>query len=285
MYGHAILPGNPLCDSSQHTKVARAFLNWLNKNEDTKRLKPIWVLVGHGFEVLGERFGWKTFTCAAENRVDASKNDAGKEHDVALKIRHAEKQGIKIRELEEGQDIPDDLRSATDVRIEEWKKGRDGKKHVHIMEITPWRDPAHRRYFFAQDKEGKVHAMVVLAQLAVRGGHQVKLTLDFPGAQYGTIEHMILYAIHAAKDSGTTSLTFAGAATNEFYAVHNMGGVRVRMLEHTFQAIAKGFKLTQKSGFRQKLGGEEDPIYVCYSPHGLGVTGVRAVVGLFESDH
>ncbi len=254
MHGHAILPGNPLCDSSQYTKVARAFLNWLNKNEDTKRLKPIWVLVGHEFEeVLGEIFDWKTFTCAAENRVDASKNDAEKEHDLARKIRHAEKQGIKIRELEEGQDIPDDLRSATDVRIEEWKKGRDRKKQVHITEITPWRDTAHRRYFFAQDKEGKVHDMVVLAQLAVRRGHQVKFTLDFPGAPSGTIEHIILYAIHAAKDSGTTSLTFSGAATNEFHPVHNMGGVRVRMLEHTYQAIAKEFKLTQKSGFRQKL--------------------------------
>lgn len=38
------------------------------------------------------------------------------------------------------------------------------------------------------------------------------LNLFFPGAPSGTIEHAILDAIQVAKDSGTTSLTFGGAA-------------------------------------------------------------------------
>lgn len=234
---------------------------------------------------MGDSFGWKTFTCAVENRADTSKNDTENEHDVACKIRHAVKEGINIREFEEGEPIPDDLESATDARIEELRKGREGKKQVHITEITPRRDMAHRRSFFAQDKEGKVHAMVVLAQLALCNGYQVKSTLDFPGAPSGTIEHIVLHAMHIPKDSGTTSLTFGGAATWELHAVHNLGGVRVRMLQHTYQANVKEFKLTRKIDFRQKRGGEEDPIYVSYPPHGLGLTGGRAIVGFLESDH
>ena len=280
--GYAILPGNPLCDENQYTMVASAFLKWLKKDKSTKDLKPIWVLVGHEFEeVLGAKFGWKTFTCAAEERVDATKNKAEKDHDVARKIRHAEKEGIKIREFEEGDPVPDDLRSQCDTRIEDWHAGRTGKQ-IHISEITPWRDMAHRRYFFALDKDGKIQSLVVLAQLAPRHGYQVKFSLDFPGAPTGTIEHTILHAIHVAKDSGTTVLTFGGAATSELHPAHHLSGIRVIMLQHTYRSIAKQFKLNQKSDFRQKLGGEEDPIYVCYPPFGLGVNGARAIVQFFE---
>ncbi|KAK3167619.1 hypothetical protein OEA41_010746 [Lepraria neglecta] len=280
--GYAMMPGDPLCDQSQYTKVASAFLNWLKKDNSTKNLKPIWLLVGHEFEeVLGTKFGWKTFTCAAEERVDATKNEAEKDHDVARKVRHAEKEGIKIREFEEGEPIPDDLRSQCDDRIKDWHAARKGKQ-IHISEITPWRDMAHRRYFFAQDKEGKIQSLVVLAQLAPRHGYQVKFSMDFPGAPTGTIEHAILHAIRVAKDSGTKVLTFGGAATSDLHAAHNLSGVRVKMLQHTYHSVAKQFNLNQKSGFRQKLGGEEDPIYVCYPPMGLGVTGARAVVQFFE---
>lgn len=283
VHGHAILPGNPLCDESQYTKVASAFLNWLKKHHSN--LKSIWVLVGPEFEeVLGTKFGWKTFTCAAEERVDATKKVASHDHDVARKIRHAEKEGIRIREFEEGDEVPEDLRSQTDERIQDWLAGREGKQ-VHISDITPWRDMMHRRCFFAHDKEGKIQSLVVLAQLSLKHGYQVKFTLDFPGAPSGTIEHAILYAIRVAKDSGTKHLTFRGAASSELHASRHMSGMRVRMLQRRYKTIAKEFKLTQKSGFRQKLGGEEDPIYVCYPPHGLGLTGGRAIVGFFEEGH
>ncbi|MCJ1450145.1 hypothetical protein MMC28_000474 [Mycoblastus sanguinarius] len=279
--GFAVLPGDPLCDPSQYTKVASAFLNWLKKQTN---YKPLWILVGHEMEeVLGSKFGWKTLTCAAEERVNADKNDAEKDHDVARKIRHAEREGVNIRDIAEDEDVPEDLRTKTDARVQDWLRGRKGKQ-IHISEITPWRDMSHRRYFFAQDKEGRICALVVLAQLALRHGYQVKYSLDFPDAPSGTIEHIILHAIHATKDSGTKLLTFGGAATSQLHPVHHLSGMRVRALQHTYQGIARQFKLNQKSDFRQKLGGEEDPIYVCYPQHGLGMAGSRAIVEFFESD-
>ena len=279
--GHAILAGDILCDPSQYTKVATAFLKWLKKEHH--HLKPIWVLVGHQMEdVLGTRFGWKTFTCAADERIDPTTNPAEKDHDVARKIRHAEKEGITIREFQEGESIPEDLKSQCDDRIKDWQAHRTGKQ-VHISEIAPWRDARHRRYFFSLDKTHKIHALVILAQLAPHHGYQVKFSLDFPGAPSGTIEHAILHAVQAAKDSGTKSLTFGGAATSELHPVHNLKGMKVKMLQSTYKTVAREFKLTQKSEFRQKLGGVEDPIYVCYPPRVLGASGSRAVVLFFES--
>ncbi len=143
----------------------------------------------------------------------------------------------------------------------------------------------HRRYFYAHDKQGQIHALVVLAQLAPQYGYQVKWALEFPGATSGTIEAITLHAINAAKALDTKQLTFGTGATSELHAAHNLGGIRVRMLQHTYQSITKQFKLTQKGDFRQKLGAEEDAVYICYPPYGLGVRGSKAVVDFFESDH
>lgn len=49
--GYAILPGDTLCDPSQYTLVATAFLEWLKKEV---HMKLIWILVGSEMEeVLG----------------------------------------------------------------------------------------------------------------------------------------------------------------------------------------------------------------------------------------
>ncbi len=82
----------------------------------------------------------------------------------------------------------------------------------------------------------------------------------------GTIEAITLHAINAAKALDTKQLTFGTGATSELHAAHNLGGIRVRMLQHTYQSITKQFKLTQKGDFRQKLGAEEDAVYMCYPP-------------------
>ena len=280
--GYAILPGNPLCDPSQYTLIVSAFLNWL---KNVTHMKPIWVLVGCEMEeVLVTKFGWKTFTCAAEERVNPDKNVMDSNHDVGRKVRHAEREGLKIIELPEHEPVPQEIQEKCNARIKDWQAGRKGKQ-VHLSEITPWRDMSHRRYFYAQDKQGTIHALVVLAQLAPRYGYQVKWALEFPGATSGAIEAITLHAIRSAKASGTKQLTFGSAATSELHAVHNLGGIRVRMLQHTYQSITKQFKLSNKGDFRQKLGAEEESIYICYPPYGLGIKGSKAIVDFFESEH
>jgi len=87
-----------------------------------------------------------------------------------------------------------------------------------------------------------------------------------------------------AADSGAASVTFGGGATATFKVGHNMKGARVKVLQKAYFAVAKELHLTNKSEFREKLGAQEDPIYICYPPHGLGPAGARAVLTFFEDD-
>lgn len=276
-----IIVGDPLCHPEQYHKTITEFLHFLKKE---KSLKPLWLLCGNPVEeVLATKHNWRTFSVAAEQRLDPSHNKATHDSDVQRKIRHAEKEGVKIHDYLLGKPIPDEVKAKVDARVEDWIKNRKGKQ-VHLTEIRPWQDMDHRQYHFAYDKDGGICALTIMAQLSPEHGWQVKYSLDFPGATSGAIEAVVMHALKAVADDGTTSVTFGGGATSSFTPGHNLRGARVKMLSKAYHAIASELKLNQKTEFREKLGAEEDPVYVCYPPHGLGPSGVRAILSFFGDD-
>ncbi|KAK6542165.1 hypothetical protein TWF694_007930 [Orbilia ellipsospora] len=277
---YAIIIGDPLCDKSQYEMIMRKFIKFIKEELE---LKPIWLLVGkEGEEVLGGKFGWSTLTCTAEERVDPSIDRAAEDENVARKIRHAKKEGIKITDVPPGQ-VTDDIKAKCDQRMQDWMNNRKGTQ-VHLTELNPWVDWEHRRYFYATDKEDNVQALLVLAQLSHEHGYQVKYALEFPGAPSGTSEYIITHALHNAASAGAKSVTFGGSATTGLAGGHHMGGLRMKFLAKSYQSIVTSLKLINKSEFRQKLGAEEDPVYICFPKNGLGPRGIRAIMKFFSSE-
>lgn len=54
------------------------------------------------------------------------------------------------------------------------------------------------------------------------------------------------------------------------------------MLAYSYASISSALKLTQKSDFREKLGAQADPIYLCYPKNGMGPRAVRAIMNFFS---
>ncbi|RHZ65637.1 aspartyl-tRNA synthetase, cytoplasmic [Aspergillus thermomutatus] len=276
---YAVIPGNPLCDPRQYNRIITQFLQWMRR--ETK-FKPIWLLCSPEVEtILGEKLGWRSLSCIAEERVDPSRNLAASDGEIARKIRRAENEEIKVVEMKYGEMVPDDVREKIDARIQDWLANRKGTQ-VHLSEIHPWRDSEHRWYFYAVDKSGTICAFVALAMLSPHYGMQVKYSFDFPGSPNGVIEYIVTHAIQTAAKSGTKSLTFGAGATNTLTPGHNLHGAKIKMLQHTYETLAKQFHLVRKSEFRAKLGAHDEPLYIAYPPHGLGSRGIRAVLHFFE---
>ncbi|KAJ6066765.1 uncharacterized protein N7446_003802 [Penicillium canescens] len=276
---YAVIPGNPACDPKQYTRTITQFLQWMRR--ETK-FKPVWILCSPEVEtILGERLGWRSLSCIAEERVDPSRNQAASDGEISRKLRRAENEGIKLVTFNQGEMVPDDVRKKIDDRISEWLSNRKGTQ-VHLSQIRPWCDSEHRWYFYAMDKNGNICAFVALAMLSPAHGMQVKYSLDFPGAPNGVIEYIVTHAIQTAAKSGVKALTFGAGATSQLIPGHNMHGTKVKMLEHTYEALAKQFHLVRKSEFRAKLGATEDPLYISYPAHGLGSKGIRAILNFFE---
>ncbi|KAL1302476.1 hypothetical protein AAFC00_002867 [Neodothiora populina] len=279
--GYAITVGDPLCHVSQYTKIISGYLRYIKKE---RNLKPLWLLCGaDAEEVLASKLDWRTFSVAAEQRLDPGNNPAVHDHDIQRKIRHAEKEGVKIHDIPLGGPVPAPVKEKIDQRIKDWLANRKGKQ-VHLTNIHPWQDVAHRKYHYSVDKEGNIAGLVIMAQLSPDHGWQVKFSLDFPGAPSGAIEFLVMHALKEAAASGATSVTFGGGATSKLNPGHNLKGTRIKVLSKAYHAIATELKLTNKSEFREKLGAQEDPVYICYPPHGLGPGGVKAILSFFEDD-
>ncbi|KAH8753640.1 aspartate-tRNA ligase [Diaporthe sp. PMI_573] len=272
----AMITGDPLCDPSQVSEVAKAFVKFVEKD---LKLTPIWMLVSESVqEVLGRSLGWRTLTCVEEQRVDADKHAAGPQGREARKV---EREGINIEELRPDEEF---IRRA-DSAIEQWLEKRKGKKQVHLTEIRPWVDMDHRRYFAAQkdvEEDGKkvkkVMAMVVLAQLSPRHGWQVKWALDFPGTPSGVIEATIQTALAALHGP----VTFGAGVSEKLVPGAHLGGVRAKFLAKTYDTIIKSLRLNKKSEFREKFGAYGEPVYVCYPRMGLGVRDFKHIIQFFE---
>ncbi|KAF2460017.1 hypothetical protein BDY21DRAFT_281545 [Lineolata rhizophorae] len=279
--GFGIVVGEPLCHPTQYLKTITAFLRWLKKE---RGLKPLWLLVGPDVEeVLATKFNWRTFSVTADQRVDLENNKAQNDAELKRKIRHAEREGVKVIDIPIGTPVPEEIRNKVDGRIKDWLANRKGKQ-VHLTDIRPWQDMEHRQYAYALDGNGTICAFVAVCQLAPDHGWQVKYTLDFPGSPSGAIEMIVTHVLKKLADLGVPRVTFGGGASSRLTPGHNLKGTKIKMLSKAYHAIATELKLTNKSEFREKLGAHEDPNYVCYPPHGLGPSGVRAILNFFEDE-
>lgn len=274
--GYALVMGNPLCDSRQYPIVIRAFLKHMRQQKD---LRPLWLLVSPEIEeILGDRLGWRTLSCVAEERVPIA--EAKK---VAKKERQAEDAGVTIHEQPVDQPMSEEMMKRIDKRIEDWKAGRKGTQ-VHITEVRPWVDMEHRRYLWAETKEGEIAAFCVLHRLSPQNGYQIKFALDFPNSPNGTIEALISASIQMLAKAGVQNVTFGAGALPEMVTGGNLDGVRARILSKTYKTIAQQLKLVNKSEFREKFGTKNDLVYICYPFMGLGVSGARTLIKFFEDE-
>ncbi|PGG95054.1 aspartate-tRNA(Asn) ligase [Polytolypa hystricis UAMH7299] len=278
-HGYAIIAGDPLCDTSQYTRIVIQFLRWLKAETS---LKPIWLLCSPAIDdILGDRLGWRSLSCVSEERVDPMRNLAASDGEIARKIRRAENEGVKITQIPSDQPIPEDLKSRIDARIKDWQANRSGTQ-IYLSGITPWRDQSHRQYFYATERDGTICSFVVLAQLAPRNGLQIKYSLDFSGSPSGSIESILTHAIQTAAKAGVKTLTFGSGASTYLTPGHNMGTAKAKVLQTTYDTLARQFKLNRKTEFRTKIGAHEDPVYIAYPKRGLGTRGIRAILDFFE---
>lgn len=83
---------------------------------------------------------------------------------------------------------------------------------------------------------------------------------------------------------GERHMTFGTSARDTIEPASNVGGLRFKGIAKTYKSITSAFNLTDKTDFRRKFGVEEEPVFVAYPPHGLGISGyvVNAVLRVGE---
>lgn len=73
---------------------------------------------------------------------------------VRRKVNRAQREGVTIHEVEPGH-MEDALMQEISQRCKDWAQGRKGVQ-THLTGVRPCDDPAHRKFYYARDKDQKV---------------------------------------------------------------------------------------------------------------------------------
>ncbi|EJD08220.1 uncharacterized protein FOMMEDRAFT_25366 [Fomitiporia mediterranea MF3/22] len=274
--GFLIAWGNPLCTPEQVPQVVNAFLKWCND----KCYSPIWCCVSPRVEqILADVHGWRAISCIQEDALDPRISKPEENKEVRKHIRRAQREGCKIIQ---DPDVPcPEVREEINELIREWKAGRKGIQ-VHLTNVEPWRDVKHRKYFYAQDKHGKIVGFLFLAK--VGEGWVIKDSIGSNDAPKNITEWLIAFAIHSLADAGESRLTFGGTPTASLYVPENanLGPWSIYFLSKAYGGIERAL-LGNKRVFHMKFGIIGEPIFMCFPPYGLGIRGFFALMSVLTS--
>ncbi|KAI0889785.1 aspartyl-tRNA synthetase [Annulohypoxylon maeteangense] len=244
----AMIAGDPLCDTRQYHDVILAFVNFVRKD---LRLTPVWMLVSEEVQhILDTKLGWRTLSCAEEQRVDADQHTNPSQ---GREARRVQREGITISEI---ADLDESFTHRADAAIREWQASRTSKSK----------------------QNGAILALVVLAQLAPRHGWQVKWAFDFPAAPNGTIEALVETALSALSGP----VTFGAGVSDRLTPRARLGEVRARFLAGVYDVVVRNLRLRGKARFREKFGVLGEQVFICYPRRGVRVGDLWLIVGFFE---
>lgn len=154
--GYAVTFGNPLCAPDRLSQLIKAYIKHVKRD---CHLRPVWCCVGAQVEeYLAEKLGWSAVMAVAEERLDPTELNVNRDRNLKRKIHKAGRDMVKIHELEGNPD--EKFREKVRQRIEDWQAARNGTQ-VHLTGVYPFDDMAHRRYYYATDKDGTVSNTVL----------------------------------------------------------------------------------------------------------------------------
>lgn len=166
--GFAVTFGNPLCERKQIPQVINSYLKFL----EHESLKPVWACIDrHTEEYLADELGWSALIAVAEERINPAESDPASDKNVRRKIHRAERDGVKIHEISEWTDK---LKTDIEQRCKDWAEGRKGTQ-IHLTGVRPFDDMAHRKYFYATDKDQKVITFIDRIDLCTQKYHRFVL--------------------------------------------------------------------------------------------------------------
>lgn len=160
--GYAVTFGNPLCAPDQLPQLIKAYIKHMKR---VRHLKPVWCCVGAQVEeYLAEKLGWSAVMAVAEERLDPTELNVNRDRNLKRKIHKAEREKVQVHELD--RDPDETFREKVQKRIEDWQAARKGTQ-VHLTGVYPFDDMAHRKYYYATDKDGTVSNTALHSKLWV----------------------------------------------------------------------------------------------------------------------
>lgn len=194
------LCGDIICSDEKAEEMIKELLVFADLNH----YDILMMNVTDRFKTLYEKYGFGFTKCGEDACFELSTYDlkGGAVAKVRAAINHATKAGITVLELnpqsDNAQSVIGQLKAITD----EWLKSKNSPELVFMLGKNNFEDPMDRRYFYAEDPEGKILAYCVFNPYNDKKGYIAEITRRRQDAPQGALEKIIYEAFMTFKSEG-----------------------------------------------------------------------------------
>jgi lysylphosphatidylglycerol synthetase-like protein (DUF2156 family) len=266
-WGCAVVFGDPVCAIADRPALTEAFHRYC----DNQQLNVIYVTASASFTdwALNHvchaaiQFGEEL---SLDPQIDPRDRTGVYASLVRRKVKHALKSGVTASEYLEPQS---ELQQAMEHVGEEWLKSRRGPQlyisHVHLFD-----EPYGKRWFYTEH-EGKIVGIVVLNELRDR----LMMTPDAPN---GTPELLVITALNAAREAGSSYVTFGAVPLESVGDLKGVGQITSWLTKHGFKLARKVFNLEGRKKFWEKFHPECEASYLLFGRKHIGIRDIGALM-------
>lgn len=195
-----IVNGDPVCADDDFPVLLQEFREFCEKSVH----KLFFLSVTDHFLEEYRRQGFGSVKCGEEARFSLAEYEiSGKKGaKMRMNINHAKKAGVTIHEYCPLTNRDPDIEAAFDRVTHEWLGQKKSSLLSFTMGTVGFDHPMDKRYFYAENAEGKIVAFIAFVPFLGKDGYMADVTRHGNDAPGGVMETIIYEAFQTFREEG-----------------------------------------------------------------------------------
>ena len=195
-----IINGDPVCADADFPALLREFKDFCERSAH----KMFFLSVTPHYLEEYKKQGFGCVKCGEEARFALADYEiSGKKGaKMRMNINHATKAGVTVEEYKPLEQRDPDIEAAFDRVSAEWLGQKKSSLLSFTMGTAGLEHPMDKRYFYAQDKDGRIVAFIVFVPFLGKDGYMADVTRHGNDAPSGVMETIIYEAFQVFRAEG-----------------------------------------------------------------------------------
>jgi phosphatidylglycerol lysyltransferase len=233
------------------------------------------------------KFGYSSLKCGEEAHFDlcAYKLEGKSTAKLRQNIHHAERDGITVREYKPLAARDPKIEKAIEGISAQWLEGKKSDMLCFTIGGDGLDDPMDRRYFIAEDGNGKIVAYNVCLPYAGMKGYMVDVTRRLNDAPNGVTEMLVVEGFRLLREEGALYGSMALAPLSNVLGDEGKDPLESKLLALMYEHFNRFYGLKDLRRSKEKYGPTSwNPQYFVYSGKRLTPALAYATVAIQNPD-
>lgn len=271
--GCAVIYGEPVCPPDDKYQLAAAFHSYCKQNN----IASIYICVSEDFSKWAIKNHYKISIEVGEDiHFDPFHNpqEGPRGNRLRNRINHALNLGLTVHEYTgNNRSIEDSIQNVGLT----WLKARQGPQ-IHLGDINFFDNRNARRWFYVENKEGRIIGMALLSSLEAYKGWLLKYLMVIPDTPRGTSELLMVTILEKLHQEGCHFITYGMVPSENLGEIIGLGKCSSWMARGAFRMAKWIFHLEQRKLYWQKFHPQTDRSYILFSSPRIGFKEIRALL-------